>query len=75
MRNERGESSTISSLFYLLRYRFLDCAEFYGNEAEVGLAIEDSKLPRADLFLASKVISVGSMNASIFKNLKTDSSS
>mmetsp|Transcript_27407 Transcript_27407/g.63672 ORF Transcript_27407/g.63672 Transcript_27407/m.63672 type:complete len:367 (+) Transcript_27407:44-1144(+) len=36
-------------------YRFLDCAQFYGNEGEVGKAIEDSQVPREDLFLASKV--------------------
>ena len=36
-------------------YRFLDCAEFYGNEASVGEAIISSGVPRADLFLASKV--------------------
>jgi len=36
-------------------YRFLDCAQFYGNEKEVGAAIRDSKVPRADIFIASKV--------------------
>eukprot|EP00304_Pavlova_gyrans_P014647 CAMPEP_0206061496 /NCGR_PEP_ID=MMETSP1466-20131121/54259_1 /ASSEMBLY_ACC=CAM_ASM_001126 /TAXON_ID=44452 /ORGANISM="Pavlova gyrans, Strain CCMP608" /LENGTH=300 /DNA_ID=CAMNT_0053436845 /DNA_START=1 /DNA_END=903 /DNA_ORIENTATION=+ len=35
-------------------YRFLDCAQFYGNEAQVGAAIKDSGVPRAELFLASK---------------------
>merc|ERR1740117_1316141 len=35
-------------------YRFLDCAEFYGNEAEVGKAIAKSGVPREELFLASK---------------------
>lgn len=35
-------------------YRFLDCAEFYGNEAEVGAAIAASGVPRDQLFLASK---------------------
>jgi len=35
-------------------YRFLDCAEFYGNEAEVGKAIAKSGVPRDELFLASK---------------------
>ena len=35
-------------------YRFLDCAEFYGNEIEVGLAIQDSGVPRSELYLASK---------------------
>ena len=38
-----------------LGYRFLDCAEFYGNESEVGKAISDSGVPRDALFLASKV--------------------
>ena len=36
-------------------YRFLECAEFYGNEAEVGKAIAASKIPREELFLVSKV--------------------
>ena len=35
-------------------YRFLDCAEFYGNEAEVGAAIADVGASRDELFLASK---------------------
>ncbi|CAB9499099.1 keto reductase family 1 member [Seminavis robusta] len=36
-------------------YRFLECAEFYGNEAQVGAAIKESGIPRKDLFLCSKV--------------------
>ena len=36
-------------------YRFLECAEFYGNESEVGKAIADSGVHRSDLFLCSKV--------------------
>lgn len=36
-------------------YRFLECAEFYGNEAEVGKAILKSSIPRSHLFLCSKV--------------------
>jgi len=36
-------------------YRFLECAEFYGNEAEVGKAIQKSGIPREELFLCSKV--------------------
>ena len=35
-------------------YRFLDCAQFYGNEVQVGEAIKTSKVPRKDLYLASK---------------------
>ena len=36
-------------------YRFLDCAEFYGNEHEVGAAIAVAGVPREELYLASKV--------------------
>ena len=36
-------------------YRFLECAEFYGNEAAVGQAMAASKIPRNELFLCSKV--------------------
>lgn len=36
-------------------YRFLECAEFYGNEAEVGKAIKGSGVKREELFLCSKV--------------------
>lgn len=38
-----------------LGYRFLECAEFYGNEAQVGEAIRESGVRREDLFLCSKV--------------------
>jgi diketogulonate reductase-like aldo/keto reductase len=36
-------------------YRFFECAQFYGNEKEVGKAIATSGIPRSDLFLCSKV--------------------
>jgi hypothetical protein len=36
-------------------YRFFECAEFYGNEIEVGKAIVSSGIKREDLFLCSKV--------------------
>jgi len=36
-------------------YRFLECAEFYGNEHEVGKAIAKSGIDRKDLFICSKV--------------------
>jgi diketogulonate reductase-like aldo/keto reductase len=36
-------------------YRFLECAEFYTNEAQVGEAIAKSGIARNDLFLCSKV--------------------
>lgn len=36
-------------------YRAVDTAQIYGNEAEVGLAIAESGVPRADLFVTTKI--------------------
>ena len=38
-----------------LGYRAIDTAQIYGNEAEVGQAIAASGVPRADLFVTTKV--------------------
>ena len=36
-------------------YRHIDTASMYGNEASVGRAIRDSRIPREEIFLTSKV--------------------
>ena len=36
-------------------YRAVDTAQIYGNEAEVGQAIAESGVPRADLFVTTKI--------------------
>jgi 2,5-diketo-D-gluconate reductase B len=38
-----------------LGYRHIDTADMYGNEAEVGRAIRDSKIAREEIFLTTKV--------------------
>nr|WP_315596162.1 2,5-didehydrogluconate reductase DkgB [uncultured Cupriavidus sp.] len=38
-----------------LGYRAIDTAQIYGNEADVGLAIADSGVARADLFVTTKI--------------------
>lgn len=38
-----------------LGYRHVDTAQIYGNEAEVGRAIADSGVPRAQLFVTTKI--------------------
>ena len=38
-----------------LGYRAIDTAQIYGNEAEIGQAIEASGVPRSELFLTTKV--------------------
>lgn len=36
-------------------YRFFECAQFYGNERQIGKAIAESGVPREEFFLCSKV--------------------
>mmetsp|Transcript_52340 Transcript_52340/g.84695 ORF Transcript_52340/g.84695 Transcript_52340/m.84695 type:complete len:321 (-) Transcript_52340:258-1220(-) len=36
-------------------YRYIDCAQFYGNEAMVGRAIAECGVARSDLYIVSKV--------------------
>lgn len=36
-------------------YRHLDCAAIYRNEAEVGVGIKASGVPRRDIFITSKL--------------------
>ncbi|AMM24132.1 2,5-didehydrogluconate reductase DkgB [Variovorax sp. PAMC 28711] len=38
-----------------LGYRLIDTAQIYGNEAEVGQAIDESGVPRDDLFITTKI--------------------
>jgi len=38
-----------------LGYRAIDTAQIYGNEADIGQAIAESGVPRADLFLTTKI--------------------
>ncbi len=62
-----------------LGYRAVDTAQIYGNEAEVGQAIADSGIARAELFVTTKIWTdnyaknklVPSLHASL-KKLRTD---
>jgi len=40
-------------------YRHIDTAQFYGNEEEVGEAVRQSGLSRADVFITTKILSAG----------------
>ena len=53
MRGEACYQGTLSAL--KLGYRHIDTAEMYRNEAEVGRAIDDSKVDRSEIFLTTKV--------------------
>lgn len=37
-------------------YRHIDCAEVYGTEKEVAVAIKESGVPRDQLFVTTKVV-------------------
>ncbi|BCR85926.1 aldo/keto reductase [Aspergillus chevalieri] len=55
-----------------LGYRHLDGAEVYGTEAELGVAIKESGVPREELFITTKVITniadiQGAINESLRK--------
>lgn len=46
-------------------YRHIDTAQFYGNEKEVGQAVQQSSVPRKDVFLTTKILSAaGSVDKS-----------
>ncbi len=60
-------------------YRHIDIAPIYGNEEEVGNAIEESEVPREELFLSVKIwnddLRSGEIRQAVEKsmrNLKTD---
>jgi 2,5-diketo-D-gluconate reductase B len=38
-----------------LGYRHIDTAQIYGNESEIGRALRDSDIPRAEIFLTTKI--------------------
>jgi predicted dehydrogenase len=51
---EKGGVQTILDALEV-GYRYIDTAAFYGNEEQIGEAIEHSGIPRDEIFLCSKV--------------------
>lgn len=55
-------------------YRHIDTAQAYGNEAEIGTAIAKSHVPRADIFLTTKVdmpnVGEATLAASVTESLR-----
>ena len=51
-----GEEAYKATLYALsIGYRHIDSAAAYGNEASIGRAIKDSGIPRADIFVTTKL--------------------
>lgn len=50
-------------------YRHIDTAQYYANETEVGRALEQSGLPRADVFVTTKILKVAGSVDDNYANL------
>ncbi|MCI8293961.1 MAG: aldo/keto reductase [Hespellia sp.] len=50
-----GDSAEVIRTAIEAGYRYFDTASFYGTEEYLGEAIQESKIPRKDFFIASKV--------------------
>ncbi|MCJ1380707.1 hypothetical protein MMC17_003815 [Xylographa soralifera] len=52
------ESVCVASCLHALQhgYRHIDTAQYYQNETQVGTAVRQSGLPRADVFLTTKIL-------------------
>jgi 2,5-diketo-D-gluconate reductase A len=53
LRNDEARDAVLAALS--AGYRHIDTATMYANEAEIGEALEDSGLARADLFVTTKI--------------------
>lgn len=62
----------VSSVQYALKMglRHIDTAQIYGNEADVGLAIKESPVPREEIFLTTKIWRDSLDSSSIRKTFK-----
>ncbi|KAL6802587.1 NADP-dependent oxidoreductase domain-containing protein [Trichoderma sp. SZMC 28013] len=74
---EAGDTNFDQNLVDLIKtaikkgFYHLDCAEMYGNEEEVGRAIQESGVPREKLFITNKVSQgIEDIDAAIRKSLK-----
>ena len=56
---KQSECSRVVSEALDLGYRHIDAAEMYENESEVGAGIINSRVDRAELFLATKINTLG----------------
>ncbi len=53
MYNEEAERAVINALE--IGYRLIDTASLYNNEKEIGNAVKESRIPRNELFITTKV--------------------
>lgn len=51
-------------------YRHIDTAQYYANESSVGRAIRESKIPRSNLFITTKILSPGNDVESTYRMIE-----
>ncbi|KAF2740491.1 Aldo/keto reductase [Polyplosphaeria fusca] len=51
-------------------YRHVDTAQYYANESSVGRALIESKIPRSDFFITSKILSPGTDVDSTYRKIE-----
>ena len=51
-------------------YRHIDTAQYYANEEAVGRAIRESKLPREEIFVTTKILSPGKDLDTTYKSIE-----
>ncbi|KAF2789497.1 Aldo/keto reductase [Melanomma pulvis-pyrius CBS 109.77] len=50
-------------------YRHVDTAQYYANENSVGRAIRESKIPRSEIFITTKILNPGNDVESTYKKI------
>lgn len=50
-------------------YRHIDTAQYYENEASVGQAVRESKLPREEVYITSKILNPGTDVESTYQKI------
>lgn len=50
-------------------YRHIDTAQFYANEEQVGRAVKESGLPRAEVYITSKVLTASADVATTYQRI------
>lgn len=66
---QASECVAICSSALQAGYRHLDTAQLYANEAEVGQAVRQSGIPRAEVFLTTKIRYPGITGAKTYKKV------
>ncbi|KAF2221367.1 aldo-keto reductase [Elsinoe ampelina] len=65
-----GDTCLKSSLYAIKSgYRHIDSAQYYANEAQVGQAVQQSGIPRSEIFLTTKILSAGSSDEDTYQSI------